>query len=272
MVGDSRKSWVIVSRLLVRFEDLECIILFKQYMNFGTASISQNFLFQLHRSYDQGILELGTGKVVKDGINGYCESAISVYPLSVATWEAFFHETILSPINLIVNNSSKINSIPIDIIDKWDIITKTVVVLDLLYDKTFEKGSQPFQDFILLVSIRNSLVHFKLNIPNTKIINAIQHLSQRNIFMPHSNIKKNPSEENIIDIWPHMISTTEGIRWAINTITNMAYKLADFIPKDKQNLVISHISNFKIISTEMAICNFNKLGVDSNSKIGIIKI
>jgi hypothetical protein len=241
-------------------------------MNFGTASISQSFLFQLHKIYEQGIIELGSGNVLKDGINGYCDSAISVYPLSIATWEAFLYETILSRINLLINKDSKIKSIPLDIIHKWDLETKSIIVPDLLYDKTFDKGSQPFQDFKLLITIRNSLVHFKYDMPDNKIENAIKILSRRNIFMAHSENSKNHAEGDIIEIWPHMISTTEGIRWAINTITKMAHKLSELIPNDKKDLIIcNHIANFKTINKDMAIEHFDRLGVDSNSKSKSIK-
>lgn len=229
-------------------------------IEFATSSISGDFFYQLIRSYYQGISELKTGNNIKSGINGYCRSAISVYPLAVATWESFLYESILSHTNIAINNKSIIGDIPYEIIDKWDIITKSHVVPKIIYGRTFEKGSQPFQDFIHLVSIRNSLVHFKFRKPGNKTLNAINDLTQRNIFIKPRIL--DDENDNVVAAWTHHISTTEGIRWAINTISRMAYTLLDIVPEEQRRITLVILNNFKLIEDDNVHSYFEQLGVD----------
>lgn len=232
-------------------------------MSYVVRTISGRFLQQLQILYMQGITQLGTERVLKDGINGYCDSAIASYPLALITWESFLYETILSPLSLSDNKTSKINSIPPQNIDNWDILTKSFVIPDLLYDKKFDKGLQPFQDLSHLVSIRNSIVHFKFHHPNKRILNAIESLSQRKIFFDFAkNRNLAPNEVIPVQDWTSTISTTEGIRWAINTIVKMAYQLNEFIPEEKRDLIMGTLTNFNLINENDAKVLFLKLGVD----------
>lgn len=234
-----------------------------EFMSYVVSTISGRFLQQLLSLYMQGINQLGTGRVLKDGINGYCDSAIASYPLALITWESFLYETILSPLNLSDNKASKINCIPTQNIDNWDILTKSIVIPDLLYDKTFDKGLQPFQDLSHLVSIRNSIVHFKCNHPNKRILSAIESLSQSKIFFDFAkNRTLAPKEVIPVQDWTTTISTTEGIRWVINTIVKMAYQLNEFIPEEKRHLIMDTLINFKLINENDAKVLFIKLGVD----------
>jgi hypothetical protein len=235
-------------------------------MNYVVGSISGRLLQQLYILYHQGIHQLGSGKVLKYGINGYCDCAITSYPLAVAIWEAFLYETILSHWSLSDNKNSKINCIPPENINNWDILTKSIVIPDLLYDKTFNKGSQPFQDLSHLVFIRNSIVHFKFNHPNKRTLNAVNDLSQRKVFFDFSKDRiLKPHEIIPLQDWTTTISTTEGIRWAINTIANMSLELNELIPVEKRNLIMRTIGNFKTISVKEAHNLFVRFGVDPNS-------
>lgn len=238
-------------------------------MEFGSSSISPCFSYQLDKIYRQGILELSTGKHSKNGINGYCQSAISIYPLTIATWESLFHEIFLAESNLLSNNHTKeINSIPLEKIKWWSISDKTVDVLEMLYGKTFDKGKQPYQDFQLLVTLRNAIVHFNLGDPDRKTIAALKNLSRQNIFFPLIDFSHTPGVSHS-NIWTHIISTTEGIRWAINTIKNMAMELNNIVPENKRPFSFDLINNLDYIDKEKAIRYFYELGVDPGTKIGI---
>ena len=229
----------------------------------STSSISQLLLSQIHDIYKQGISELNNKKNWKDGINASYAGAISAFPLSIAAWEAFLNETILSERYLRINKDSKIHSIPMNIIERWDILSKTIIVPDLLYGNTFNKGSQPFQDFSRLVSIRNSLVHFKFSQPNKKTFNAITDLIHRGIFRGYSEQNRKDTKGNRLIDWPDDISTTEGIRWSINTVANMANRLKDFIPMKQRYYYIPLQSNLLFIDDKEAKKIFSSLGVDT---------
>lgn len=227
---------------------------------YGTSSISSSLIIQLKNIYKDGIIQLGTGKVRKQGINGFCDSAISAYPIAVAIWEAYLYETLLSTQNLNSNKESRIHSIPSDLIDKWDILTKSVVVPDLLYGKTFDKGAQPFQDFSKIVSIRNSIVHFKFDQPSKSVENVINDLTQRGIFLIQVPDKLDANSIYTI-IWPHAVASTEAIRWCINTLYEMANMLETFLSLGNNNIP-SLVSNFKKITEKDAEKLFEKLGVN----------
>lgn len=189
----------------------------------GIGAISLEFLNQLYKNYDYGILELK-----ENNPNPYCSNAIVVYPLAVATWEAFFSEAIFNEANFITHPNSKINSIPVRLMERWDLHTKNVTILDLLYGKTFDESKKPYQDFTQLVSIRNELVHFKVNEPKEKFRKIIFDLSNRGVF--HS-IDSYESLSRTLN-WEDLISTLEGIRWAINTIVEMVHVLYNLIPEN----------------------------------------
>lgn len=225
----------------------------------GTSAVSGAFLHQLYNNYQQSILEFKKNKVVKKGVNGYSDFAISSYPIAIAAWEAFLYETMLSEYLLEFHNHATLNKIPSELIDKWSIDTKSTLIPEILYNVTFDKGSLPFQDFNLLLILRNELVHFKYGRPSTKILNVIEQLRRKNVFLPQEDV---PEGNILVEIWPHSVSTIEGIRWAINTIAEMAHKLIEFMPEKEANLHAHTLSNFKKIQLADAMKEFLSFGVD----------
>lgn len=230
--------------------------------NIVISTITPSLISQLHFLYNQSIKNLLSAKIWHEGINGYSDSAIAVYPLAITTWEAFIYESVLSPFFGEIRNKREINYIPLEIVDKWDIETKSLLIPQLLYGKSFDKGMSIFQDFSALVSIRNSIVHFKFNKPNDKTLKAIDNLYNKNVFLHSPFLKQNNGNITIYD-WPKSISSIEGIRWAINTIVKMAKQLNEFVPEDRREFVIKHpLQNFNEITEDDAKRKFIESGVD----------
>ena len=230
-------------------------------MNIVISPITPRLISQLYLLYNLSIKDLCDGKKFHSGINGYTISAVAVYPLALTIWEAFIYETVLSPYFGEIRNKKEISNIPLELIDKWDIETKSVIIPQLLYGKTFDKGKPPFQDFSSLVAIRNSIVHFKYNKSNDRTLKAIDNLYNKNIFL-HSPFLKENGNITIYN-WTESISSIEGIRWAINTIVKMAKQLSDFVPEGRREIVIGHtLQNFTEIAEDDAKRIFIQLGVN----------
>jgi hypothetical protein len=97
--------------------------------------------------------------------------------------------------------------------------------------ETYDKGTQPYQDFNSLVDLRNALVHLK---PRDKIIiqdgtlsvevpSVINGLRSRKIlaeFGPKSFVT-----------WTALISTRAVARWACNTAAAMVHSVLDILPE-----------------------------------------
>lgn len=53
-----------------------------------------------------------------------------------------------------------------DWLEKMDIMTKLIVIPQLLFNETFSKDRQPYQDMLILNKVRNYFVHYKMNQSN----------------------------------------------------------------------------------------------------------
>lgn len=49
-----------------------------------------------------------------------------------------------------------------DAADRAKLVDKVLVVPKLLFGKTFSRGEQPYQDFVMLVDVRNDIVHYSM--------------------------------------------------------------------------------------------------------------
>jgi len=100
-------------------------------------------------------------------------------------------------------------------------IRKTFVIPQIAINKTYDKGSKTFQDFVLLVKIRNSIVHHNWEeIPH----NLIRQLRAKGLLLP-----VHPTSQQITD-WTDEISTLETIRWCINVLASLNAALFEMCP------------------------------------------
>lgn len=213
-------------------------------------AISPLLFMHLQQLYKAGIKPLKANEIHRRvGLNGHHEYALSSYPIAVAAWEAFLNETCMST----VAELDYPNSLLWDMreqAEKWEITTKTLLIPKLLLGTTFDKATQPYQDFQQLVSIRNHIVHFKIEEAPMKVL---KDLSQRRITLtPPPNTELS---------WSLQLMSTECIRWAINTIAKMVQELSSWFPyKPGQSMV------FKAISEEAAKEMFGAESLDPNTE------
>ena len=100
-----------------------------------------------------------------------------------------------------------------------NLLAKAVSVPHLLFGVSFQKGKQPYQDFRLLVRIRNDIVHYKMKFERPEYL---RNFNSGNTITAKDEMADYP--------WAMRLSSTEGIRWAHNTACKVVQKLATFVP------------------------------------------
>ncbi len=155
-------------------------------------------------------------EIGKNLIEYYHETLI-VYPMVIMFWESYLHERLFSPFG-VFNLKGHIISELKDKIDNWDLETK---LPKWLIGETFDKSSQPFQDFKKLIKLRNAIVHFKWDKPPKTVI---EDLASRKLTLPKNNIEFS---------WTMEISSLRTYKWAINTIVDMTHELEKLFPFNK---------------------------------------
>ncbi len=102
----------------------------------------------------------------------------------------------------------------------------------LLCDKKLSRGAKLYQDFSLLIDIRNALVHLKpdkVSVKN-KIDNLLKRLDDRNL-LSEGFLPRYKSGERAI--WVFYISNSNVAKWACNTAVSMIEGFWKETPDDK---------------------------------------
>jgi hypothetical protein len=187
------------------------------------SGISTQLFLHLRHIYFEGIKELpNLEHFFRDRLNGYHQYGLSIFPLAVATWESFLNESCLS---LGARMDSRTNVLweMQEQVEKWNTTTKAHLVPLLLFGKTFDKATDPYQEFQRLVAIRNHITHFRMEeIPAS----AVKDLSQRKLTLQLPGNTQAP--------WTFRLSTTEMVRWSINVTVRMIKKVAGMFPEQQQ--------------------------------------
>jgi hypothetical protein len=99
----------------------------------------------------------------------------------------------------------------------------------------YKKGEQPYQDFNLLMKIRNNLVHLKpqdtLDISPAGMLDIkpapiLKELPKKILAIYNSN---DPAAKTMMP-WVNMISTAASAKWACNATVDMVWSLVEVIP------------------------------------------
>ena len=120
----------------------------------------------------------------------------------------------------IVSKESALWNLPQDYLENIELGTKLVLFPELLFNRSFSRESQPYQDMALLIKIRNGFVHFKMKPLPPKFLKT---LDQRGISITAKHV---PDDADFA--WTQKLSSSEGIRWAHNTVCKIIQGLAQF--------------------------------------------
>jgi hypothetical protein len=158
-----------------------------------------------------------------EGINcaAHEEEALAAYVVAVAAVEAFINESCVAEYTKILTSDSAFWDLKEEWREKLDLRQKLVIVPQLLYQQSFKRGQQPYEDMDKLIDIRNDLVHYKMR---TGIPKSVDYLVHKKIPLSY------PEEIEAAISWPALLSCSEGVRWAHNTACRTAHALVSFVP------------------------------------------
>ncbi len=213
------------------------------------VSFSTDFIEHVRLLYRLALDQMQSGKVEVYGINSYTHLAAPAYISSVAAVEAFLNEVAFRPSTKMLLKESSLWQVGQEWIERIDVRHKLLLVPQLLFDRTFERGEQPYQDFHLLVQVRNDFVHYKMKMKAPKYV---KDLTQKAIALPEY-------PNGIEDIWVHRLSSSEGIRWAHNTACRTVQAFSSMIPEDDRPFLAGLSEAFVEIDQSFAVARQSRL-------------
>jgi hypothetical protein len=156
------------------------------------------------------------------GINWPSRYALPAYICAVASIEAFVNEVFLGP----MAKGGLVHFLPAsavndDAFERLDLRSKIVLLPQLAFGKTLDRGRRPYQDMATLVQVRNDLIHYKMDM---RTPSYLARLRQRR-FALAADMTSGPGT------WVDSMKCSEGIRWALNTACETANAIAALLPQ-----------------------------------------
>jgi hypothetical protein len=189
-----------------------------------TTAISIDLLDYLQGLYWLALKEFVFGDSYSGEINGSTNHAIPAYIIAVTAVESFVNEMFFGPIG---QSFKSLQSQGFwDALEKASLSDKLLFAPEFYFGETFATNAQPYQDMMLLIRLRNSLVHYRMNFDVPK---SVKDLKQRNIALRNSNIS-----------WTSCISTTEGMRWAHKTVCETIGEIIEFDNSEEHNILTEY--------------------------------
>jgi hypothetical protein len=202
------------------------------------VSFSTNFISHVRMLYTLALEQRMSGKVSVYGINSYTNYAGPAYISSVASVEAFLNEITFGPMTEALYKDSALYRLDQDWLEFLDIRPKLMLIPQLLFNSTFSRSVQPYQDFDILVAVRNDFVHYKMHKNPPRYLKALE---ERSIALPH--------HKEAAIVWADELSSSEGIRWAHNTSCRVVQALAQMIPEEHRHFLATLATSFAEIDT-----------------------
>ncbi len=217
-------------------------------------SHARNMYFQSLESYFQ---EISFTEIT----NIDTHLSLPAFITSVASIEAWLNEVFLNKLSKSLLKDSSLWIFSNNWIEKVELGNKILLIPQLLFNKTLNKRSHPYQDMAMLIKVRNEIVHYKMSPTPPKFVNEF-----RNRGISPAPIKH--EGKVLCGPWIYDITTSEAIRWAHNTVCATVEELISLIPEDvKQRLpLLKQSSAFKAISTEEVYKWFSDRNIKVNSK------
>jgi hypothetical protein len=198
-----------------------------------TTAISTGLLAYLKEQYRAALMVMVNDKDYHEGINGYTEHAIPAYIIAVTTVETFVNEMLLGPVGQMFSQKPESEGFW-KALEAASLADKLIFAPEFHFGRTFLTDEQPYQDMNLLIKLRNFLVHYKMDFDFPK---PVKDLQQRGIAL-----------NNLSDSWTSCISTTEGIRWAHNTVCETLKKIISFAD-ESNHPILARYDTFNIFNS-----------------------
>jgi len=182
------------------------------------------------------------GKKQNDG-NYYCPRFIDVFILSATTLEAFINERIAisleicrrrlalnHPVNKETVDSDRFHVKILNRMVRDGLREKYLKIPRTLWGKTFDVTKSPFNDFELLVQIRNDIIHYKMPFYEEQDSDPpwAKELSLKGFFLSEPVIIPPFSlPEGNKRVWIDEICTLKAAQWAHNTSCSMIKQFSE---------------------------------------------
>lgn len=181
------------------------------------------------------------------------DDLLEVYVLVAASLEAFINDFCRHKIDEIkwTDGEAYWSKGLEGIIDqKIEVRSKWRLVPQLLWQKAFDESQSPWQDFNVLIRLRNLLLHYKTEyLPPGKVpgpLGHIQHLlssEPQNINGPHTLTEALKESKT----WTHRICNLEMAQWAFNTGVKMIKEFLEFADQESKSNYTWLLQGFGII-------------------------
>jgi len=215
-----------------------------------SVTLSGDFVDHVRWLYWHALDQVKEGGVVREGCNVFTQHAAPAYICAVAAVEAFINETVFGTATFAKPAQSPLAMLDQDWVEKLELKHKLVIIPQLLFSCTFDRGGQPYQDMSILIRIRNDLVHYRM-VGQTP--GYIAHLQERRIVLATGK----PSADYA---WVHKLSCSEGIRWANNTTCRLVHAFAEMVPEGEAVPLLQTLANnFSEISDDLVGNRFKEL-------------
>jgi hypothetical protein len=138
--------------------------------------------------------------------------------------------------------TSKVH-IPIEMVENMEIRSKYYLLPLLLWGKTFDRGTRPYQDFEVLIRLRNYLVHYKMTPSGGgEMPKFAEHLKDKNLLMTSGT----PGVGLAGGLLTELCSAKAAL-WAYNTTCQMATNLIQLADDTTKQLWQGMLDNFREI-------------------------
>ena len=133
---------------------------------------------------------------------------------------------------------------------------KVLLVSIILSGESYDKGKQPWQDFQLLVELRNDLVHLRPLDEERPVTRTNAGIVTLSYDVEHPRILDKLRPKNILlvgdaqESWVTQVMTPAVAQWACNTASKMVKSVADVMPPSwpSTTLDIFYRPNFPLTS------------------------
>jgi len=167
------------------------------------------------------------------------DDLLEVYVLAAASLEAFINEFCWDRIDDIKSAGGEaywLRGLEEIIGQKVEVRLKWKLVPQLLWQKAFDESKPPWQDFNVLINLRNSLLHYKMEyLPLGKVpkyLGHIQHLLSSKT--QHTGRPRTLVEIERSQTWIDRICNLDVARWAFNTGVAMIRQFLEFADRESK--------------------------------------
>ncbi len=222
----------------------------------STITISGTLMLHVRQMYISAVENFQPDYYPRKGINFGTSHGIAAYVVAVEAIEAFLNETFMVLSRPYIKEAQlwKLSRRELEALDKKSLKKRINQIPQLLVGKSLPPANAAVQEMKLLIDVRNKLVHYKMD---EEWHDFMETFLQRNIGL-------NALEPIGYEPWPEILNTSEGIRWANNTASEMAIALYQLLPDEYRNFQ-HQIENFKIIDDSLVKNAFALRGISPYS-------